>query len=298
MLSPILILSLILVFVLVFLLIFHFWPATEEIVSPRKLRRKRRRGSKETLTLFLTNVLRHLGDLLTKIKLPIINRERERIKELLSKAGTPGNLSADDFLTIKILLFLGLPLIAKFFFPNLTLIWMLGLAIFGYWFPSRMIRDRISRRHRLIVRHLPDTLDLLILSVEAGLDFGAALAKVVEKAEKNPLLEEFFLMEQEMRMGKIRTEALRDMAQRVGQPDLTSVINALVQAEQLGTSLGPILRVQAEQMRTRRFQLAEKLAAEAPIKMLFPLLAFIFPCVFIMLFGPIILQIIGGGLFR
>ncbi len=295
--SPILILTLILVFTLVFLLIFHFWPATEEIISPMR-RRKRSRGSKKTLTLFLTNLVRHLGDLLTRIKLPIINRERKKIRELLSKAGTPGNLNPDDFLTIKVLLFFGLPLMAKFFFPNLTLIWMLGLAVFGYWFPSRMIRDRISRRHRLIVRHLPDALDLLILSVEAGLDFGAALAKVVERAEKNPLIEEFFLMEQEMRMGKIRTEALRDMAQRVDQPDLTSVINALIQAEELGTSLGPILRVQAEQMRTRRFQLAEKLAAEAPIKMLFPLLAFIFPSVFIMLFGPIVLQIIGGGLFK
>jgi len=101
--SPILILSLILVFTLVFLLIFHFWPATEEFVSPRRSRRKRGRGSKKTLTLFLTNIIRHLGDLLTRIKLPVINREREKIKELLSRAGTPGNLSADDFLTIKIL---------------------------------------------------------------------------------------------------------------------------------------------------------------------------------------------------
>ena len=99
-------------------------------------------------------------------------------------------------------------------------------------------------------------------------------------------------------MGKIRSEALRDMIRRVDQSELTSVINALIQAQELGTSLGPILRVQAEQMRTRRFQLAEKLAAEAPIKMLFPLLAFIFPSVFIMLFGPIVLQIIGGGLFK
>jgi tight adherence protein C len=166
--------------------------------------------------------------------------------------------------------------------------------LLGWYYPSIWLRDLIKKRHHAMSRALPYNLDLLTLAVEAGLDFAQAVGKVVEKGRQGPLVEEFRLVLRNLRLGKTREDALRGMAERVQLASLTSFSSALIQADRMGTSLGKILRLQATQLRIDRTHRAEKLANEAPVKMLFPLIACIFPTVFMVLFGPIIYQFITG----
>jgi tight adherence protein C len=158
--------------------------------------------------------------------------------------------------------------------------------------PILGLNDMIKKRHHKIRRALPYTLDLLTLSVEAGLDFTAALTRIAEKLKGNPFQEEVRKLTRDLAMGKTRIEALKDMSERIRMEDLQSVVSALVQADELGSSLGPTLRIQAGELRRRRFQLAEKKAMQAPVKMLFPLVAFIFPQVWMVVFGPLVIKFI------
>jgi tight adherence protein C len=144
------------------------------------------------------------------------------------------------------------------------------------------------------MRSLPFVLDLLTLSVEAGMDFISALQRNCKSRSLDPLNEELLRMTKEIQVGLSRREALKSMAERVNQDDLRSVANALIQADELGVSIGEMLRIQSEQLRSRRFDRAEKLAAEAPVKMLGPLMLCIFPAVFIILLAPIISQAMKG----
>jgi tight adherence protein C len=160
----------------------------------------------------------------------------------------------------------------------------------GFFFFDIYLRDRINRRRLEIVRSLPDFLDTLGLTMEAGLDFGVALQTILQKSRINALLGEFETAIKEIRMGANRGTALQNMASRLKIRDINIFVNAVMQAEQMGTGLSQTLRVQAEANRERRMQRAEKLALEAPVKMVFPLVAFIFPVVFIVLIGPIIIQ--------
>ena len=176
-------------------------------------------------------------------------------------------------------------------FVGESLLYGVLVALLGAGYPMMWLNDQVKKRHLLITRALPYNLDLLTLSVEAGLDFTAALGKVVEKGKKGPLREEMGLVLKQLKMGKTREEALKSMVQRVDLPSLTTFISALVQADRMGTSLGKVLRIQSTQLRNERTQRAEKLANEAPVKMLFPLIACIFPTVFMILFGPIVFRL-------
>jgi tight adherence protein C len=150
-------------------------------------------------------------------------------------------------------------------------------------------------RHLSIQRALPYVLDLLTLSVEAGLDFMTAIKRILDYRAMDPLGEELLRMFREVQIGKTRREAMRNMADRAMHPDLNGVVHSLVQADELGVSIGSILRIQADQMRQKRFMRAEKLAQEAPVKMLFPLIFFIFPAVFVVLLGPVLLELFKHG---
>jgi tight adherence protein C len=177
---------------------------------------------------------------------------------------------------------------------NENLAWALVIGLFGMYYPLIWVNDQVKKRHLLISRALPYSLDLLTLSVEAGLDFTGALAKVVEKGKAGPLREELQIVLKQLKMGKTREEALKAMILRVDLPPLTTFVTALIQADKMGTSLGKVLRIQSTQLRIDRTQRAEKLAGEAPVKMLFPLIACIFPTVFMVLFGPIVFQFMFG----
>jgi len=172
---------------------------------------------------------------------------------------------------------------------------MLGVALF-YLQPMMWLRGALKRRHLAIMKALPFVLDILTLSVEAGMDFISALQRNCASRRLDPLNEELLRMTKEIQVGSSRKEALRNMANRCRQPDLKSVANALIQADELGVSIGAILRIQSEQLRSRRFDRAEKLANEAPTKMLGPLMLCIFPAVFIILLGPVLAQAMKGML--
>ncbi|HMC34456.1 MAG TPA: type II secretion system F family protein [Myxococcales bacterium] len=217
----------------------------------------------------------------------------------LRKAGRPLELTAGEVVAL-------MEIAAVLFFAGgVALSWWLRLG-FAAWslglvggaaYPLLWLRDRMRLRQRAIVRGLPYGIDLLTLAVEAGLDFTAALAKVVEKGPKGPLAEELSVAIRELRMGKTREDALRQLARRVDLPPLTSFVQALVQADRMGTPLGKVLRVLSTQMRNERTQRAEKLANEAPVKLVLPLVFFIFPTLFLVLFGPIGYQVFFGGSF-
>ena len=165
-----------------------------------------------------------------------------------------------------------------------------GFGALGYVVPGFIVSGRARRRREGAVAQLPDALDLLAVSVEAGLSFDAAISKLTEHME-GPLVEELELMLGEMRIGSGRPEALKKLAQRMDTREISAFVRSLIQADQLGISLGRILRVQAADSRLKRQAAAEEKAAKAPIKMLFPTVIFIFPAMFVVILGPAMLQL-------
>lgn len=172
---------------------------------------------------------------------------------------------------------------------------LLCAALFGWLYPGIWLKDQITARRKALLRALPFFLDIITLCVEAGLNFQGAMQQAVLKGPQGPLRDELQRVLRDIRAGKPRTVALRDMADRLSEGAITNFVGAVIQAENMGMNLGPVLRLQADQRRVERFQRAEKLAMEAPVKMLFPLVAFIFPCTFIVLFFPIAMKFMHSG---
>lgn len=166
---------------------------------------------------------------------------------------------------------------------------------FGYLFPYIVLNDQIKRRQRQLVRDMPYHVDLLTLSVEAGLDFGSAMDTVVQKGQPGPLVEELGTMINEMKLGHTREESLRSLSDRVQVMQMTAFVSNIIQADKMGTSMGRVLRVQSGQMRVERSQRAEELANQAPVKMLLPLVLCFFPNIFLILFGPIVYRMFFGA---
>ncbi|HEV3233553.1 MAG TPA: type II secretion system F family protein [Candidatus Dormibacteraeota bacterium] len=232
---------------------------------------------------------------------------RDRISTIQNKlqlAGRPGNLTVNGFISVKVVVGLvtgGLGyLLASFAHISLPVLGgFLGavavgavVGFGGYLFPDLYLRQEVQKRQKEIRLALPNALDLLTISVEAGLGFDAALVRVTEKY-RNALSEEFTQVLNEVRLGRPRLEALDDMGRRVGVEELHSFIQALIQSEQLGVGIAKVLRIQSEEMRRRRRQKAEEQAAQASLKMLFPMIIFIFPTLFIVLMGPAVLIVFG-----
>lgn len=182
--------------------------------------------------------------------------------------------------------------------PN-ALLFSIGGFVIGYNFLDMSLNSKIRKRQENIVKALPDALDLLVICVEAGLGFDAAMGKVYEKWD-NELSLAFGRVLREIQLGKVRREALRDMALRMDVPDVNSFTAAIIQAEQLGVSMSKILRVQSDQMRVKRRQRAQEKAQQAPVKMMIPMVLLIFPSIWIVLLGPAVLKLMNtnsGGAF-
>jgi pilus assembly protein TadC len=242
---------------------------------------------------------------------PRFQRAREQTLVTLVSGGFDDVISSEEFMALRVLTplvvvpVLSIPVISAF-------AWLQGhgadggsstriVALFGallltmLLYPTWWLKQAIALRHRLILKALPFVIDLLTLSVEAGLDFMTAIKNIVDRRPPDPIAEELSRVLLEIQLGKTRREALSRLAERVRQPDIQSLVMALVQADEMGTSIGATLRIQSDQIRAKRFMRAEKLANEAPVKMLFPLVACIFPAVFLIMLGPIILQMLKTG---
>ncbi|NPA06793.1 MAG: type II secretion system F family protein [Chloroflexi bacterium] len=224
-------------------------------------------------------------------------------EQTLVRAGMRGKIDPAMLLALRFFLavvFLGLGILlgrmaASPTFRRLTLVMGVGFGLLGYYLPMLWLRSKINRRKKVIQKALPDVLDLISIAVEAGLTFDGALQQVVERWD-NEVSVEFGRVLREMQLGKSRRDALRDMAQRIDLPELTSFVAAVIQAEQLGVGLTKILRIQADGMRLKRRQRAEEEARKAPIKMLFPLAFLIMPALFIVLLGPAVFILMKSAL--
>jgi tight adherence protein C len=216
----------------------------------------------------------------------------------LEKAGYPGGLRGADWMGVKLLAamaFAVLGFVLGLLLGGITggLFFALVGAGVGFMGPEFWLGRKIRSRGEAMVLQLPDALDLLTISVEAGLGFDAALAKVVEKME-GPLVAEFRQALAEIRMGRSRRDALRDVAMRADSQPINNFIGAIVQAEQLGVPIAKVLQIQSNQLRIERRQRAEEAAAKAPVKMLFPMVGCIFPTIFIVILGPAIVTVMKG----
>lgn len=167
------------------------------------------------------------------------------------------------------------------------------LALIGFYLPNFWLRRKVDRRKEKILRGLPDALDLMVVCAEAGVGLDAAIQRVGEemKLANRPLSEEFRLLNLELRAGKQRRDALKNLALRTDLDDVRSLVTLLVQTERFGTSIAQALRVHSDSMRTKRFQRVEEVAAKLPVKLLFPLIFFIFPSLFVVILGPAILKV-------
>jgi tight adherence protein C len=220
----------------------------------------------------------------------------DKAADLLMRAGNPGNLTSGQFKALQLLA----AMVSVTFFVFLTLVGLLPIqfapllilvfAGFSFVVPQFWLSSKVTKRQKAMRKSLPDLLDLLTVSVEAGLGFDQAMQKVIERM-KNPLTEEFDRMLQEMKLGSTRKDALRALSARAQVTELDSLIAAIIQADALGVSIGQILRVQSDQLRTKRRQMIEEMAQKLPIKMLFPMIFFIFPTIFIVTLGPIAIKV-------
>lgn len=216
----------------------------------------------------------------------------------LEIAGNPGRIDAAVFLSSRFVVaafFGGLFLLIGLFSPARwplaqTLLVVVVFTVLGFFFPQLWLQSRINARQKDIRRAMPDALDLLTICVEAGLGLEAAMSKVSEKWE-NQLSLALLRAIREIQLGKIRRDAMRDMADRIGIPEMTSFVAAIIQSEVLGVSLAKVLRIQSDQMRVRRRQRAEEQAHQAPVKMILPLALLIFPSILIILLTPAGIQI-------
>jgi tight adherence protein C len=215
----------------------------------------------------------------------------ENARRRLEMAGNPMQMDPAFFLAMRFVLALVFGGLIFLVFAITRRNWLQGLSltvtflIIGFMFPDLWLGSRVRRRQRAVFRAMPDSLDLLTICVEAGLGFDGAMSKVHEKWD-NELSLEFGRVIQEIRLGKLRRDALRDMSERLGVPEMTSFVAAVIQSEQLGVSMAKVLRIQSDQMRVRRRQMAEEEAHRAPIKMIFPIGLLIFPSILILLLGP------------
>ena len=243
---------------------------------------------------------RRLGELVMRVTPQNAIQSMAKKVEL---AGNPGNLDPAVFFALR---FLGLPLGVLFiwldavadpgsFMDGKGLLFGIPAAILGFYLPDLLLQSRIDRRQKEIRKAMPDALDLLTICVEAGLSFDAAMSRVYEHWD-NELARALGRVVREIQLGKLRREALRDMADRMGIIEMTSFVAAVIQSESLGVSMAQVLRIQSDQMRIRRRQLAEEEAHKAPIKMLLPMAFFIFPALCIVLMTPAFLILIERGL--
>jgi tight adherence protein C len=241
--------------------------------------------------------MRRLGEISTRFTPQNV---LEQTRTRLELAGNPGRMDASTFMILHFVaavvlggLIFVISLFSHTFSLPIKILLVVVFTVLGYFLPDLLLKSRIDSRQKSVRKAMPDALDLLTICVEAGLGFDAAMSKVHEKWD-NELALAFGRVIREIQLGKLRREALRDMAERLGIAEMTSFVAAVVQSEMLGVSMAKVLRIQSDQMRVRRRQYAEEQAHKAPIKMIFPMGLLIFPALMIVLLTPAALRLMGS----
>lgn len=222
----------------------------------------------------------------------------ERLEKRLQQTGVAYLLSAEQFIALR---FVGAGLALAAAWLTLAMLqrtepaWLLFALVLGFFLPELWLRDTRRKRESAVVRAMPIYLDFITMAVEAGLNLSGALSQAMEKGPRGPLRNEFGIVLRDLRSGVTRADALRRMAARLNVSEVTSFVSSMIQAERMGSSMAAVLRVQSEQRRNERFQRAEKMAMEAPIKLIGPLILFIFPVTFIVLGFPIVMKFLAEG---
>jgi tight adherence protein C len=223
---------------------------------------------------------------------------KEKYRRPLAAAGLTSVLTPDDFFSFKLFLILGFPITFIVVRAFLSAEWSMALlpvaAVVGFYYPDLWIKGKIEARQKEVIMNMPFGVDMLALSVEAGLDFIAAMAKVIEKSKKNALSEEFEIVIKEIKIGASRAESLRNLAWRVDLIQISSFCATLIAADSVGASIGPILKSLAVEIRQKKSSEVEKAGATAATKILFPMMFLIVPSVLIIVFSPIILEMVYG----
>lgn len=223
----------------------------------------------------------------------------ENTEKKITHSGVSYLLSAEQFIALRIISAMIAPLFALFIMVclnNFQPIWFVIMPLLGFMLPNVWLSDVRKKRDNAVIRTLPVYLDFITMCVEGGLNLQGALGQAMEKASPGPLRNEFAVVLRDLRSGLSRADSLRRMAERLDIQEITSFVSSIVQAEKMGASLASVLRVQSEQRRGERFQRAEKQAMEAPVKLVFPLVMFIFPITFIILLFPIAMKFLAEGL--
>jgi tight adherence protein C len=258
--------------------------------TPATLQRRRRQLRSERLK----GVLQAFGEAVQER-----SKNTSAVRLRLIQAGYPNAAAVPMYLGLRVAVPALLGMGSAILFPTLgmsaakTLIFSMYFGLMGYVLPSMMVGQRVKRRQKEMQRALPDALDMLVVSVEAGLGLNQALVRVSEEIYRlSPVLsEQLALVNLEIRAGTSREESLRNLAERTGLQDISSLVGMLIQTDRFGTSVAQALRVHAETMRTKRRQRAEEAAAKTTIKMVFPLVFCIFPALFVVILGPALIQI-------
>jgi tight adherence protein C len=238
----------------------------------------------------LRPAIERLGSLLSR---STPQKARQDLLNRLELAGRPGNLTPEDFAAVRlvaaaVLAALGLLVGLLLANPVYLVVSLVAGTILGYYLPVIWLKQKVDSRRTEVQKGLPDALDLLVICVDAGLGFDAALARVTDKY-KNALSELLSKALREVSLGRPRLEALDEMGRSSGVEDLHNFIQAVIQSEQFGTGIGKILRIQADEMRRRRRQRAQEKGAQATLKMMLPMVGCIFPTLWIVLLGPAVL---------
>lgn len=233
-----------------------------------------------------------LTDFATSLKMPAA---REKYRNKLRAVGMEDVVTVDQLIALKVTIVIVSIVYGILLLALLPLFFSVMLVVGGWFYIDFWLNDQIQQRRTKTKTELPFFLDMLTLSVEAGLEFTAAIARIVSKMEPSPLREELVVFLRQMQLGMSRRDALRAMSDRLEIPQVTSMVTALIQAADMGSSIGAALRTQSEIMNAERFQEAEKKGAEASQKMLFPMVIFIAPAVMLVVLGPLIIQFVYGG---
>ena len=223
----------------------------------------------------------------------------ENTEKKIMSSGVSYLLNAEQFIALRILSAMIAPAMAwfvMFCLQNFQPVWYVITPLVGFMLPVIWLSDTRKKRDDAVIRTLPVYLDFLTMCVEGGLNLQGALGQAMEKAPPGPLRNEFAVVLRDLRSGLSRSDALRRMAERLDIQEITGFVSSIVQAEKMGASLANVLRLQSEQRRSERFQRAEKQAMEAPVKLVFPLVVFIFPVTFVVLLFPIAMKFVSEGL--